>query len=58
MRPAINIAPTECHPDHVTKGGHFGNLLGEMLYPVGQVFLGLTILASPWLIAIAVLQNV
>jgi len=57
MRPVINIAPTRFHPDHVTKGGHLESLLGEVLYPVGQVFLGFSILASPWLIAIAVLQN-
>jgi len=61
MRPAINIAPTKFHhvvevlADHFTKGGRLGSLLGEMLYPVGQVFFGWTILALPWLIAIAIL---
>ena len=57
MRPVINIAPTEFHLNHVTTDGHLESLLGEVLYPVVQVFLGLAILVFPWLIAIAVLQN-
>ena len=57
MRPVINIAPTRFHPDYFTKGGHLGTLLGETLYPVGQVFLGFAILSSLWLIVIIVLQN-
>lgn len=49
------MAPTEFHPDHVTKGGHLESLLREVLYPVGQVLLGFAILVSPWLIATTVL---